>query len=67
MRLRFKENAIPEMKENSLIFFEGKENKGKWKEIFGNDNDRYLEIGSVRGDFLIEIAKDNPNINFIGL
>ena len=67
MRLRFKENAIPEMKENPLIYFDGKENKGKWKEIFGNDNEIYLEIGSGRGDFLIEIAKDNPAINFIGL
>ena len=26
-----------------------------------------MEIGSGRGDFLIEIAKDNPAINFIGL
>ena len=67
MRLRFKEKAIPEMKENPLIYFDGKENKGKWKEIFGNDNEIYLEIGSGRGDFLIEIAKDNPAINFIGL
>ncbi|EGC84025.1 tRNA (guanosine(46)-N7)-methyltransferase TrmB [Anaerococcus hydrogenalis] len=67
MRLRFKENAIPEMKENPQVFFDGKENKGRWKEIFGNDNDIYLEIGSGRGDFLVEIAKDNPNINFIGL
>ena len=67
MRLRFKENAIPEIKENPLIYFDGKENKGKWKEIFGNDNEIYLEIGSGRGDFLIEIAKDNPDINFIGL
>ncbi|EEB35124.1 tRNA (guanine-N(7)-)-methyltransferase [Anaerococcus hydrogenalis DSM 7454] len=67
MRLRFKENAIPEMKENPQVFFDGKENKGMWKEIFGNDNDIYLEIGSGRGDFLVEIAKDNPNINFIGL
>ena len=67
MRLRFKENAIPEMKKNPQIFFCGKENKGKWIEIFGNDNDIYLEIGSGRGDFLVEIAKDNPNINFIGL
>lgn len=67
MRLRFKENAIPEMKENPLVYFDGKENKGKWKEIFGNDNEIYLEIGSGRGDFLIEIAKDNPDINFIGL
>lgn len=67
MRLRFKENAIPEMKENPLIYFDVKENKGKWKEIFGNDNEIYLEIGSGRGDFLIEFAKDNPAINFIGL
>lgn len=67
MRLRFKENAIPEMKENPQIFFGGKENKGKWKEIFGNNNDIYLEIGSGRGDFLVEIAKDKPNKNFIGL
>lgn len=67
MRLRFKENAIPEMKENPLIYFDGKENKGKWKEIFGNYNEINLEIGSGRGDFLIEIAKDNPDINFIGL
>lgn len=67
MRLRFKENAIPEMKENPQVFFDGKENKGRWKEIFGNDNDIYLEIGSGRGDFLVEIAKDNPDINFIGL
>ena len=67
MRLRFKENAIPEMKENSLIYFNGEENKGKWSEIFGNDKDIYLEIGSGRGDFLVEIAKANPDINFIGL
>lgn len=67
MRLRFKENAIPEMKENPLIYFDGKENKGKWQEIFGNDNEIYLEIGAGRGDFLVEIAKDKPDKNFIGL
>lgn len=67
MRLRFKENAIPEMKENHLIYFDGKENKGNWQEIFGNDNEIYLEIGAGRGDFLVEIAKDKPDKNFIGL
>ena len=42
-------------------------NKGKWHELFGNDNPIYLEIGMGKGDFIIEHAKTNPNINYIGL
>ena len=67
MRLRFKPNAIPEMKENDRIFFYPREMKGKWKEVFKNDNPIYLEIGAGKGDFIIEMAKANPDINFIAL
>ena len=67
MRLRFKPNAIPEMKENDRIYFYPKDMKGKWHEVFGNDNPIYLEIGAGKGDFIIEMAKANPNINFIAL
>ncbi|MCF7858102.1 MAG: tRNA (guanosine(46)-N7)-methyltransferase TrmB [Candidatus Cloacimonetes bacterium] len=35
--------------------------------IFGNSNPIHLEIGSGRGEFLIKIAKQNPQINFIGI
>ena len=45
----------------------GKDYKGKWNELFGNDNPIYLEIGMGKGDFIIEHAKTNPNINYIGL
>jgi len=41
--------------------------KGKWYELFKNDNPIYLEIGMGKGDFIIENAKRYPNINFIGL
>lgn len=41
--------------------------KGKWQEIFGNNNPIYLEIGMGKGQFLMEHAKRNPNINFIGI
>ena len=44
-----------------------KEYKGKWKEIFNNDNDIYIEIGMGKGDFIIENALKYPNINFIGI
>lgn len=67
MRLRYKAWAIPEMKENEYIFFDPVENKGRWKEVFGNDNPIYLEIGAGRGKFGIVSATNNPNINYIAL
>lgn len=41
--------------------------KGNWREIFGNENPIYLEVGTGRGKFITTMAKNNPNINFIGL
>ena len=41
--------------------------KGKWKELFGNNNPICLELGTGRGNFIIEMAKNHPNINYIGL
>lgn len=41
--------------------------KGKWHEIFNNNNPIDLELGMGRGDFIIEMAKTYPNRNFIGL
>lgn len=67
MRLRFKPNAIPEMNENDRIFFYPRDMKGKWHEVFDNENPIHLEIGAGKGDFIIEKAKANPDINFIAL
>lgn len=41
--------------------------KGIWKEVFGNDNPIYIEIGMGKGNFIIENAKRYPDINFIGI
>ena len=43
------------------------EYKGKWKDVFENDNPIYIEIGMGKGDFIIENAKRYPDINFIGI
>jgi len=40
--------------------------KGKWKEVFKNDNPIYLEIGMGKGKFIIEHALRNKDINYIG-
>ena len=41
--------------------------KGKWRELFKNNNPICLELGMGRGSFIIEMAKAHPNINYIGL
>lgn len=42
--------------------------KGKWKEIFRNDNkELYIEVGMGKGKFIVENAKRYPDINFIGI
>ena len=38
-----------------------------YKEIFGNDNPVELEIGCGKGSFIIEKAKQNPNVNYLAV
>ena len=41
---------------------------GKYKsELFQNDNPLYIEIGMGKGQFITTLAKQNPNINYIGI
>ena len=42
-------------------------NKIDFKTLFNNDNPNHIEIGMGKGNFIIEMAKTNPNINFIGI
>ena len=67
MRLRNVKNAHEDLKK-SLYFIENpKGNKGKWQEVFQNENPIHLEIGMGKGQFLINMAKTYPQINFIGM
>lgn len=68
MRLRNNKKAIDELKQSSYFINQSEQFQGNWsKEIFKNNNDCYLEIGSGKGDFIINMAQRYPNINFIAL
>lgn len=41
--------------------------KGHWKDVFGNDAPIHIEIGMGKGTFLMENARANPNINYVGI
>ena len=40
---------------------------GRWKEIFGNDNPVHIEIGMGKGKFIHTMARENPEINYVGI
>ena len=40
---------------------------GKWKEIFGNGNPIHIEIGMGKGKFIHTMAKEHPDINYVGI
>lgn len=67
MRLRKKWWARPEMEQSSLFICEPNLNKGKWRDIFENDNDIHLELGCGRGKFAAQKALQNPDINYIAI
>ena len=67
MRLRNKKNATVIVNESDYIIKSPKEYKGNWKNIFNNDNEIHIEIGMGKGTFIINMAKNNPNINYIGI
>ena len=57
-----------ELINNSRYLIKNPENyKNKWHDLFQNHNPIYLELGTGRGDFLFNMAKKYPNINFVGV
>ncbi len=41
--------------------------RGKWNYFFKNDNPIVLELGCGKGEYTTELAKLNPNKNYIGI
>lgn len=68
MRMRKKKNCDVRMERCSNIWIKNpEENKGKWSQVFGNDNPIHIEIGCGKGNFILGMARMYPNINFIGI
>lgn len=67
MRLRNVKNKKEIMNNSLYLVKDPTLYKGKWKELFGNNNPIYIEIGMGKGKFIIDNAIHYPNINFIGI
>lgn len=67
MRLRNIPGAKDVIDNHPIAIKNEKEQKGKWQVVFGNDKPIYIEIGMGKGQFLLTLAKQNPDINYIGI
>lgn len=67
MRLRNIPGADDAVLRHPIAIKQEKENKGKWDLIFGNHQPIHIEIGMGKGQFLLTLAKQNPDINYIGI
>lgn len=68
MRLRHKPWASEFIAQQSKYAIANPEqHKGKWHEVFGNNNPIHIEVGTGKGQFIVGMAQKNPHINYIGI
>lgn len=67
MRLRNVPGSREAIAANEFVINEPNEFKGKWREVFGNDNPIRIEIGMGKGRFIMSLAEANPDVNYIGI
>ncbi len=67
MRLRNITGADVYIEQSEFVVQDFKEQKGKWKNIFSNENPLHIEVGMGKGRFLMDLAALNPDINYVGI
>ncbi|MFO8069038.1 MAG: tRNA (guanosine(46)-N7)-methyltransferase TrmB [Alkalibacterium sp.] len=68
MRLRHKPHARDMLEEYSQYVVNNPgEVKGDWQKRFGNENPIHIEVGCGKGQFIMDMAKKYPAINFVGV
>ncbi|MCR4923337.1 MAG: tRNA (guanosine(46)-N7)-methyltransferase TrmB [Lachnospiraceae bacterium] len=68
MRLRNITGSREFIAKNGFVIHDEDKHKGRIsRDIFGNDHALRIEIGMGKGKFIYTLAKDNPDINYIGI
>lgn len=67
MRLRNVPGSRDRIAESRFTIKNAERQKGKWSQVFGNDHPIYVEIGMGKGQFIMALAEDNPDINYVGI
>lgn len=67
MRLRHIPGSEQEISESPYVIQHPERQRGSFNGFFGNDNPIEIEIGMGKGKFIMELARMNPAVNYIGI
>ena len=67
MRLRNISGSKDVIAKSPMVIHEPKRHKGNWFEVFGNGHPVRIEVGMGKGKFIYQLAKENPQVNYIGI
>ena len=67
MRLRKIKGADEAVAASPYVIQHSEQAPLPWKSLFKNEHPLHIEIGMGKGRFLMELAKANPQINYIGI
>lgn len=67
MRLRNIAGSRERIAESKYCVTNPKEYKGRWKQLFENENPIHIEVGMGKGKFIMRMAEAHPEINYIGI
>ncbi|WP_159564909.1 tRNA (guanosine(46)-N7)-methyltransferase TrmB [Streptococcus halichoeri] len=68
MRVRNRKGAKEHLANHpEYVILQPDQAKGRWQELFGNDNPIHIEVGSGKGGFITGMAQAHPEINYIGV
>lgn len=67
MRLRNVTGSREMIAESDYVIHDPQQQKGRWHDIFGNDHPIRIEIGMGKGRFIMDLARMNPDINYVGI
>lgn len=67
MRLKNVKGAKEQIESCNYMILDYERYTGSFGKIFNNNNQIHVEIGMGKGDFIINMAKKYPDINFIGI
>lgn len=68
MRLRNIPRAESVLANSEMVIKDERHFRGKWNsEIFHNNHPLHIEVGMGKGQFILTLAEQNPDINYIGI
>lgn len=67
MRLRNISGSKEAIAESAYVIQNPEKRRGCWQEVFGNQNPVQIEVGMGKGQFIMDMARLHPEVNYIGI